>query len=149
MTNVTILTFLSSTIPFSTVTSRYLLHGVYTSQLIRYSRACNSYQDCQHRSDLLTRTLLNQDFIEIKNIDTKQSNERNNQNSKSEKKTITWNKETQMTGQHEPLWKREVKPNALETRLRSTLKKYFGRNYHLTLPYRVPVTNMVNDICMP
>jgi len=34
---------------------------------------------------------------QVKNIDTKESNKRNNQNSKS--------KETQMTGQHEPLWK--------------------------------------------
>jgi len=39
---------------------------------------------------------------EVKNIDTMQPNKRNNQNSKD--KTITWNKETQMTGQHEPLW---------------------------------------------
>jgi len=29
-------------------------------------------------------------------------------------KTITWNKETQMTGQHEPLWKPEVEPGAPE-----------------------------------
>jgi len=36
---------------------------------------------------------------EVKNIDTKQSNKRNNQNSKKSKdKTITANKETQMTG---------------------------------------------------
>jgi len=40
-------------------------------------------------------------FQEVRNIDTKQSNKRNNQNSKD--KTITYNKETQMTGQHEPL----------------------------------------------
>jgi len=37
----------------------------------------------------------------VKNIHTKQSNKRNNQNSKD--KTITGNKEIQMTGQHEPL----------------------------------------------
>jgi len=49
---------------------------------------------------------------EVKNIDTKQSNKRNNQNPKD--KTITWNKETQMTEQHEPLWKPEVKPGAPE-----------------------------------
>jgi len=29
-------------------------------------------------------------------------------------KTITWSKETQMTGQHEHLWKPEVKSGALE-----------------------------------
>jgi len=40
--------------------------------------------------------------------------QRNNQNSKSKDKIIRWNKETQMTGQHEPLWKPEVKPGAPE-----------------------------------
>jgi len=48
--------------------------------------------------------------MKVKHIDTKQSNKRNNQNSKSKRQDyITWNKETQMTGQHEPLWKPEVK----------------------------------------
>jgi len=50
--------------------------------------------------------------LKVKNIDTKQSNKRNNQNSKV--KTITWNKETQMTRQNEPLWKPEVKSGAPE-----------------------------------
>jgi len=45
--------------------------------------------------------------VSKKYIYTKQSNKRNNPNSKD--KTITGNKETQMTGQHEPLWKPEVK----------------------------------------
>jgi len=54
-----ILTFLSSTIPFSTVTSRsFPAYGVYMSQLIWYSRTCNSYQDFLHRSVLLTKKLL-------------------------------------------------------------------------------------------
>jgi len=39
----------------------------------------------------------------VKNIDTKQSNKRNNQTQKTKDETITRNKETQMTGQHEPL----------------------------------------------
>jgi len=73
--------------------------GVYMSQLIRYSRTFNSYQDFVHRSVLLTRKLLNQCFI--------------------------------------------------ETRMRSILKKCFGRYHHLTLPYRVSVTTMANDICRP
>jgi len=38
----------------------------------------------------------------------------NNQNSKSKGMTITWNKEKQMTGQHEPPWKPEVKSGAPE-----------------------------------
>jgi len=33
--------------------------------------------------------------------------------------------------------------------LRSALKQFFGRYHHLTLPYRVLVTTMANDICMP
>jgi len=67
MINVTILTFLSSIIPFSIVTSRHSpAYGVYMSQLIRYSRTCNSYHDFQHRSILLTRKLLNQGFIETR-----------------------------------------------------------------------------------
>jgi len=36
-----------------------------------------------------------------------------------------------------------------ETRLRSILKKFFGRYHHLTLPFRVSVTTMANDICRP
>jgi len=39
-----------------------------------------------------------------------------------------------------------------ETRLRSTLKKlYWSLPYihNLTLPYRVSVTTIANDICMP
>ena len=39
---------------------------VYISQLIRYSRACGSYQDLLHRGLLLTSNLLNQGFLLIK-----------------------------------------------------------------------------------
>jgi len=39
-------------------------YGGYMSQLIRYSRTCNSYQDFLHRSVLLTRKILSQGFIE-------------------------------------------------------------------------------------
>jgi len=46
--------FLDSNIPSS------LAYGVFMSQLIRYSRTCNSYQDFLHRSVLLTRKLLSQ-----------------------------------------------------------------------------------------
>jgi len=52
--------------------------------------------------------------INKKYRNTTQSNQRNNQNSKSKDKTITWNKETQMTGQHEHLLKPEVKSGAPE-----------------------------------
>ena len=41
-------------------------YGVYLSQLIRYSRACGSYQDILDRGLLLTRKLLNQGFILVK-----------------------------------------------------------------------------------
>jgi hypothetical protein len=38
-------------------------YGVYISQLIRYSRACGSYHDFLDRGLLLTRKLLNQEFL--------------------------------------------------------------------------------------
>ena len=38
-------------------------YEVYISQMIRYSRACDSYQDFLDRGLLLTRKLLNQGFI--------------------------------------------------------------------------------------
>ena len=41
-------------------------YGVFISQLIRYSRACGSYQDFLDRGLLLTRKLLNQGFLLVK-----------------------------------------------------------------------------------
>ena len=41
-------------------------YWVYISQLIRYSRACGSYQDFLDRGLLLTRKLLNQGFLLVK-----------------------------------------------------------------------------------
>ena len=41
-------------------------YGVYISQLIRYSRACGSYQDFLDRGLLQTRKLLNQGFLLVK-----------------------------------------------------------------------------------
>ena len=41
-------------------------HEVYTSQWIRYSRACNFYQDFLDRGLMLTRKLLNKGFPLIK-----------------------------------------------------------------------------------
>jgi hypothetical protein len=41
-------------------------YGVYISQLIRYYRACGSYQDFLDRGLLLTRKLLNQGFFLVK-----------------------------------------------------------------------------------
>ena len=41
-------------------------YGVYLSQMIRYSRACGSYQDYLDRGLLLTRKLLNQGFLLVK-----------------------------------------------------------------------------------
>jgi hypothetical protein len=52
--------FICSNIPAAPV------YGVYLSQLIRYSRACGSYQDFLDRGLLLTRTLLNQGFLLVK-----------------------------------------------------------------------------------
>ena len=42
------------------------LHMEYISQLIRYSKACGSYQDFLDRGFLLTRKLLNQGFLLVK-----------------------------------------------------------------------------------
>ena len=50
----------SSNIPAS------LVYGVYLSQLIRYSRACGSYQDFLDRGLLITRKVLNQGFLLLK-----------------------------------------------------------------------------------
>jgi hypothetical protein len=41
-------------------------YGVYLFQMIRYSRACGSYQDSMERRLLLTRKLLNQRFLLVK-----------------------------------------------------------------------------------
>ena len=41
-------------------------YGVYNFQLIRYSRACGSFQDFLDRGLLLTRKLLNQVFLLVK-----------------------------------------------------------------------------------
>jgi hypothetical protein len=38
-------------------------YGVYLSQMMGYSRACDSYQDFLDRGLLLTRKLLNQGFL--------------------------------------------------------------------------------------
>jgi len=40
-------------------------YGIYISQFIRYSRACSSYHDFLDRGLLLTRKLLNQEFLLI------------------------------------------------------------------------------------
>jgi hypothetical protein len=42
------------------------LYEIYISQMIRYSRACGSYQDFLDRGLLLTRKLLNQGFLLVK-----------------------------------------------------------------------------------
>ena len=41
-------------------------YGVYISQMIRYSRACGSYQDFLYRGLLLTKKLLYQGFLLVK-----------------------------------------------------------------------------------
>jgi hypothetical protein len=42
------------------------MYEVYISQMIRYSRACGSYQDFLDKGLLLTRKLLNQGFLLVK-----------------------------------------------------------------------------------
>jgi hypothetical protein len=52
--------FICSNIPAA------LAYGIYISQMIRYSRACGSYQDFLDRGLLLTMKLLNQGFLLVK-----------------------------------------------------------------------------------
>jgi hypothetical protein len=52
--------FICSNIPAAPV------YGVYISQMIRYSRACGSYEDFLDRGLLLSRKLLNQGFLLVK-----------------------------------------------------------------------------------
>jgi len=52
--------FLDRNIPSSSA------YGVCMSQLIRYSKTCNFYQDFLHRSGLLTRKLFSQGFLETR-----------------------------------------------------------------------------------
>jgi hypothetical protein len=52
--------FICSNIPAAPV------YGVYISQMIRYSRACGSYQDFLDRGLLLSRKLLSQGFLLVK-----------------------------------------------------------------------------------
>ena len=50
--------FLSSNIPTSPA------YGVYISQLIRYSRACDLYSDFLNRAKLLSQKLLSQGYVQ-------------------------------------------------------------------------------------
>jgi hypothetical protein len=71
-------------------------YGVYTSQMIRYSRACGSYQDFLDIGLLLTRKLLNQGFPLVK--------------------------------------------------LKSSLRKIYGRHYDLVDRYGISVSQMTTDM---
>ena len=82
--------FLSSNIPAAPA------YGVYISQLIRYSRACISYQDFLERGSLLTTKLLNQGFLMVK--------------------------------------------------LKSSLRKFYGRHHDLVGRYGISVSQMITDM---
>jgi len=56
-------------IKYEGIGSKLKANGVYISQLIQYSRACDSYQDFLDRGLLLTRKLLNQWFLLVKIYD--------------------------------------------------------------------------------
>jgi hypothetical protein len=71
-------------------------YGVYISQMIRYSRACGSYQNFINRELLLTRKLLNQGFLMVK--------------------------------------------------LKSSLRKFYGRNHDLVDRYGISVSQMTTDM---
>jgi hypothetical protein len=71
-------------------------YGVYISQLIRYSRACDLYQKFLDRGLLLTRKLLNEGF--------------------------------------------------LLTKLKSSLRKFYGRHHDLDARYEISVSQMATDV---
>jgi len=71
-------------------------YGEYISQMIRYSRACGSYQDFLDRGLLLTRKLLNQWFLLVK--------------------------------------------------LKSSLRKFYGRHHDLVDRYGISVSQMTTDM---
>ena len=71
-------------------------YGVYISQLIRYSRACDDYNDFCVRGKLLTFKLMEQGFLELK--------------------------------------------------LKSSLRKFFGRHHDLVDAYDVSVSQMTIDM---
>jgi hypothetical protein len=71
-------------------------YGVCIAQLIRYSRACGSYQDFLDRGLLLTRKLLNQGFLLV--------------------------------------------------RLKSSLRKFYGRHHDLVDRYGISVSQMTTDL---
>ena len=82
--------FLCSNIPAAPT------YGVFISQLIRYSRACISYQDFLERGSLLTTKLLNQGFLMVK--------------------------------------------------LKSSLRKFYGRHHDLVGRYGISVSQMITDM---
>jgi hypothetical protein len=82
--------FISNNIPAAPA------YGIYISQLIRYSRACGSYQDFLDRGLLLTRKLLIQGFLLVK--------------------------------------------------LKSSLRKFYGRRHDLVDRYGISVSQMTTDM---
>jgi hypothetical protein len=71
-------------------------YGVHISQMIRYSRACGSYQDILDRGLLLTRKLLDKGFLLVK--------------------------------------------------LKSSLRKFYGRHHDLVDRYGISVSQMTTDM---
>jgi hypothetical protein len=71
-------------------------YGVYISQLIRYSRACGSYHDFLDRGLILTRKLLNQEFLLVN--------------------------------------------------LKSSLRKFYGRNHDFADRYGISVSQLTTDL---
>jgi hypothetical protein len=94
--------FLILNLPFTSICNipAAPAYGVYISQLIRYSRACGSYQDFIDRGLLLTRKLLNQGFLLVKlkswlrKLYGRHHDLRDNQNPYiEEEQTTQWSKE--------------------------------------------------------
>ena len=84
------------TFPLYVATFQQHLHMEYISLLIRYSRACGSYQYLHDRGLLLTQKLLNQGFLLVK--------------------------------------------------LKSSLRKFYGRHHDLVNRYGISVSQMTTDM---
>ena len=58
----------TTVLPVKQSYAKHLHNGVFISQLKRYSRYCNSYQDFLDRGLLLTMMLLNQGLLSLRKI---------------------------------------------------------------------------------
>jgi hypothetical protein len=157
-------------------------YGVYISQLIRYSRACGSYEDFLDRGLLLTRKLLNHGFLFVDELrfsgrvgsscstsDTRRVNLVTNPVISREwgkdrevfttSGTYPWSFVTQIfrysraCGSYEDfldrgllLTRKLLNHGFLFVKLKSSLRKFYGRHHELVDRYGISVSQMITDM---